>query len=98
MGKRGVAMTVKISISISEQQAAYARKQVEEGRFSSTSAVIQQALEAKRREDEEYEAWKSGFFDMLDARAQEQTVDRATFARMVDDMIREERAKFGLEG
>ena len=90
-------MTVKLSISISEQQAAYARKQVEEGRFSSTSAVIQQALEAKRREDEEYEAWKAGFFDMLEDRANGAHLPLADFRQRVGEMLREERQKLGLK-
>ena len=62
-------MVVKISVSISDQQAEYARRQVAEGRASSTSAVIQQALEAKRREDEAFEAEKAAFRDLLERRA-----------------------------
>ncbi len=89
-------MTVKLSISLTDQQAAYARKQVEEGRFPSTSAVIQQALEAKRREDEDYEAWKAGFFGMLSERERGPHVDSDTFRDMVDDMLKEERARLGL--
>ncbi len=38
-------MSVKASISISEQQDRFARKLVEEGRYSSVSAVIQHGLE-----------------------------------------------------
>lgn len=89
-------MTVKISISLTDQQAAYARKQVEEGRFPSTSAVIQQALEAKRREDEEYEAWKTGFFEVMRRRAEEPAMDMEAFRKSVDDMLAEERVRLGL--
>ncbi|QFT61073.1 hypothetical protein FIU94_19745 (plasmid) [Sulfitobacter sp. THAF37] len=91
-------MTVKISVSISDQQAEYARKQVAEGRFSSTSAVIQQALEAKRREDEEYEAWKSGFFQMLDKRANEPTISGEEFENRVAAMLARKRQTYGLDG
>lgn len=90
-------MTVKISISLTDQQAEYARKQVEEGRFPSTSAVIQQALEAKRREDEEYESWKAGFFDELRRRADGPHVPSGEFDEMFEDMLKEERARLGLE-
>lgn len=38
-------MSVKASISISEQQDRFARKLVEDGRYSSVSAVIQHGLE-----------------------------------------------------
>ncbi len=91
-------MTVKISVSISDQQAEYARKQVAEGRFSSTSAVIQQALEAKRKEDEEYEAWSAGFFEMLNARAKQPHIPLDEFRQRVDEMLKEERQRLGLEG
>ncbi|RVT83333.1 hypothetical protein DXV76_13900 [Rhodobacteraceae bacterium CCMM004] len=91
-------MTVKISISLTDQQAAYARKQVEDGRFPSTSAVIQQALEAKRREDEEYETWKAGFEKMMIERIDGPHVDVETFDRMVEDMLDEKRRKYGLAG
>lgn len=90
-------MTVKLSISLTDQQAAYARRQVEEGRFSSTSAVIQQALEARRREDEHFEAWRENFYDMLEERSKGPFVDSATFGRMVDEMLAEKRRKYGVE-
>lgn len=90
-------MTVKLSISLTDQQAAYARKQVEEGRFSSTSAVIQQALETKRREDEEYETWKEGFFGMLAEREKGPFLSMEESQKQFDEMIREERQRLGLE-
>lgn len=90
-------MTVKMSISLTDQQAEYARKQVEEGRFSSTSAVIQQALEAKRREDEDYAAWKAGFFEEMKRRAEGPHVSADEFDEMVEEMLVEERAHLGLE-
>ena len=90
-------MTVKLSISLTDQQAEYARRQVEEGRFSSTSAVIQQALEAKRREDEEYEEWKAGFFDMLLGRTRGPHVSGEEMDAMVEKMLAEKRRKYGVE-
>lgn len=89
-------MTVKMSISLTDQQAAYARKQVEEGRFPSTSAVIQQALEAKRREDEEYAEWKAQFFDELKRRAEGPHVSSKEMDRRIDGMLAEQRRKYGL--
>lgn len=49
-------MVVKTSVSISEQQDAFARRLVENGRFSSVSAVIQRGLELVREETELKEA------------------------------------------
>ena len=45
-------MTVKTSVSLPDQQEAFARRMVEEGRYSSVSAVIQQGLELLRHETE----------------------------------------------
>ncbi|MCZ3374985.1 type II toxin-antitoxin system ParD family antitoxin [Rhizobium sp. AG207R] len=43
-------MSVKVSVSISDQQDVFARKLVGEGRFSSLSAVVQHGLELVRQE------------------------------------------------
>lgn len=90
-------MTVKLSISLTNEQAEYARQQVEKGLFPSTSAVIQNVLETKRREDEEYEAEKSAFFEMLLARRNGTFVSTEEFSVMVDDMLAEESRRLGLE-
>lgn len=90
-------MTVKMSISLTDQQAAYARKQVEEGRFPSTSAVIQQALEAKRREDEEYQEWKTEFFAELKRRAEGPHVSAAEMDTRVAAMLARKRQDHGLD-
>ena len=86
-------MTVKLSISLTDQQAEFAKRLVDEGRFSSTSAVIQHALEMKRREDDAFEEWRTAFFAELDRRASEPTVDLDTFRAMVDDMLEQEGAR-----
>jgi len=49
-------MTVKASVSISEAQAAFARRLVEEGRYASLSAVVQRGLELLRAGTEAREA------------------------------------------
>lgn len=45
-------MSVKASVSISDQQEMFARRLVEEGRYSSLSAVVQRGLELVREETE----------------------------------------------
>ncbi|WP_431860893.1 ribbon-helix-helix domain-containing protein [Azospirillum sp.] len=45
-------MTVKTSISLTDEQEAYARSLVEAGRYPSLSAVLQQGLEMLRRDSE----------------------------------------------
>ena len=49
-------MTVKLSVSISKTQEAFARRLVEEGRHASLSAVVQRGLELLRAEIEAREA------------------------------------------
>ena len=45
-------MTVKTSISLTDDQEAYARRLVEAGQYSSLSAVLQRGLELLRRDNE----------------------------------------------
>ncbi len=45
-------MTVKTSISLTDQQADFARSLVREGRFSSLSSVVQQGLDLLRSQTE----------------------------------------------
>lgn len=45
-------MTVKSSISLSDDQHAFARSLVRDGRFSSVSAVLQQGLDLLRQRAE----------------------------------------------
>ena len=49
-------MSVKASVSISEQQESFARGLVGEGRFASLSAVVQRGLDLLREEIEAKEA------------------------------------------
>ena len=49
-------MSVKLSISLSDQQDAFARSLVEQGRYSSVSAVIQNGLELLRQKTEAEDA------------------------------------------
>jgi antitoxin ParD1/3/4 len=49
-------MTVKTSISLTDEQEAYDRRLVDSGRYSSLSAVLQQGLEMLRQTNEMQEA------------------------------------------
>ena len=59
--------------------------------------MIQQALEAKRREDEAYEAWKSEFFAMLEERAKGPFLSEEESQRRVDEMLARKRRQYGVE-
>lgn len=49
-------MTVKTSISLTDEQDAYARTLVAQGRYPSVSAVLQRGLEMLRRDNETHSA------------------------------------------
>lgn len=62
-------MTVKTSISLTDQQEAYARSLVQRGDYPSLSAVLQRGLEMLRRENEEREAELEAMRRFFDERA-----------------------------
>lgn len=49
-------MTVKPTVSLTDQGYAYARSLVESGRFASVRAVLQHGLRLVEREEEEHRA------------------------------------------
>lgn len=91
-------MSVKASVSISEQQDAYVRDLVNQGRFSSVSAVVQQGLDLLRKQEEieliEAEALKI----LLEERQAGQFLSSSDFAQRTDDMIARKRQDLGLDG
>jgi len=68
-------MTVKTSISLTDEQEAFARSLVESGQYSSLSAVLQRGLEMLRREREEHEAELAALRALIDRRREGGFVD-----------------------
>ena len=91
-------MTVKTSISLTDQQAAFARKLVEEGRYASLSAVLQQGLERMRAEEEARAEEQEVLRAFLEHRRTSPTISAEEFERRVDEMLAEKRRAYGLEG
>jgi antitoxin ParD1/3/4 len=88
-------MTVKTSISLSDQQAAFARKLVEEGRYASISAVIQHGLDRLQMErDAETEALRA----LLQERAMGPFVSNDLGKLGTAQMLARKRAALGLDG
>lgn len=58
-------MTVKSSISLSDNQHSFARTLVDEGRFPSVSAVLQQSVELLRRQMEDEALERAALTDLL---------------------------------
>ncbi|HYD89502.1 MAG TPA: type II toxin-antitoxin system ParD family antitoxin [Vitreimonas sp.] len=84
-------MTVKTSISLTDAQEAYARKLVEEGRYSSLSAVLQQGLEMLRLETEAKEAEAAALKALLMERAQGPFVSMDESDAEIDAMLKRKR-------
>jgi antitoxin ParD1/3/4 len=61
-------MTAKTSISLTDDQEAYARALVENGRYPSLSAVLQRGLEMLRRDSEMRDAELQALRSLIDQR------------------------------
>jgi antitoxin ParD1/3/4 len=61
-------MTAKASISLTDEQEAYARSLVESGQYPSLSAVLQRGLDMLRRESEMREAELEALRLLIDQR------------------------------
>jgi antitoxin ParD1/3/4 len=62
-------MTIKSSISLRDDQHAFARSLVEGGRFASLSAVVQQGLDLLRQQDADAQADRAALRALLAERA-----------------------------
>ena len=89
-------MSVKTSVSISEQQDAYARALVEDGRYASLSAVVQRGLELVREETELKAAEVAALRELLEKRAMGDFVPLEDGRRATERMIARKKAAHGL--
>ncbi|MBP2550259.1 antitoxin ParD1/3/4 [Neorhizobium galegae] len=89
-------MTVKASVSMSDQQDAFARRLVEEGRYSSVSAVVQQGLELLREQTEMKEADLAALRALLDERRQGPFLTMEESKQQIQDMLSRKKAALGL--
>lgn len=91
-------MTVKTSISLTDQQAAFARKLVEEGRYASLSAVIQHGLDRLQMEREAEMADIDALRAVIEARRKGPFVSNAEGKTQTAAMLSRKRAELGLDG
>jgi antitoxin ParD1/3/4 len=68
-------MTVKTSISLTDEQEAYARRLVESGQYPSLSAVLQRGLDMLRRDNELHDAELAALRSLIDQRRAGSFVD-----------------------
>jgi antitoxin ParD1/3/4 len=76
-------MTVKSSISLSDEHHAFARAQVQDGRFASVSAVIQHGLDLLRQKAEDERLEHAALKALLDERRAGPFVSSAEMRRHV---------------
>ena len=67
-------MTIKSSISLRDDQHAFAKALVEGGRFPSVSAVVQQGLDLLRQQDADAQADRAALRALLAERAADRFV------------------------
>lgn len=96
-------MTVKSSISLTDEQAAFARSLVDEGRYGTLSAVIQQGLELLRRtmeadqiELERKAAETEMLRHLLKKRAEGPFISEEEFRKRTDAMLERKRREYGV--
>lgn len=89
-------MSVKTSVSLPDQQEAFARRMVEEGRYSSVSAVIQQGLELLRHETEKKDAELAALKALLDERRKGPFLNEQEFDVEFEAMLARVRTSYGL--
>jgi len=89
-------MVVKPSVSLTEDQHAYARALVESGRFSSVSAVLQQGLMALRERDEAAEAERAALRELIARRRGGPFIGMTEARARTEAMIARKRKERGL--
>ena len=89
-------MAVKSSISLTDEQDAFARDLVNQGRYSSLSAVLQQALELLRSRTEDEELEREALRTLLLQRSKGPFLSAEEFSDTVDALIAKKRAEYGI--
>ena len=89
-------MSVKTSVSISKQQDAFARKLVEDRRFSSVSAVVQHGLELLRERTEATEAELEALRALIAERRSGEFLNREESDLQIEALIASKKASYGL--
>jgi len=89
-------MTVKSSISLTDEQHAYARTLVEAGQFPSVSAVLQQGVELLRQQTERETLEKAALAELLAERRAGKFISGAKMDGRLARMLARKRQAHGL--
>ncbi len=90
-------MTVKSSISLTDEQHAFARALVDEGRFASLSSVLQQGVDLLRQRMYAEEAETAALRELLSRRRKGRFVSARELDERLDAMIAEKRRAHGVQ-
>ena len=90
-------MTVKSSISLTDEQYAFARSQVETGRYPSVSAVLQQGIDLLRRRTEAEELETAVLRKLLSDRRKGEFAGARSMDERLAGMIADKRRAHGLQ-
>lgn len=90
-------MTVKSSISLTDEQHAFARTLVDEGRFASLSAVLQQGVDLLRQRMYAEEAETAALRELLSRRRKGRFVSDQDMDKRLEAMITEKRREHGVQ-
>ncbi|MBB6485745.1 type II toxin-antitoxin system ParD family antitoxin [Rhizobium lusitanum] len=91
-------MSVKSSISLTEQQDAFARSLVETGRYSSLSSVLQQGLELLRQKTEAEAAETDALRALIKRRLEGPKVSAADMEESIENMLERKRRALRVDG
>lgn len=89
-------MSVKASVSITEQQDDFARRAVANGHYSSLSAVVQRGLELVRSEAEREEVELDALRAFFENRAKGPFISAEEGRRRTEAMIEKKRSALGV--
>ena len=90
-------MTVKSSISLTDEQHSFAKEQVEAGRYSSVSAVLQQGIDLLRQRMQDEDLQRAALKALLDQRAAGAFVTGAQMDKSTARMISEKRCAHAVQ-
>ncbi|AYG69141.1 MULTISPECIES: type II toxin-antitoxin system ParD family antitoxin [unclassified Rhizobium] len=90
-------MSVKSSISLTDQQDAFARSLVEAGRYSSLSSVLQQGLELLRQKTEAEAAETEALRALIQRRVDGPKISVTDMEERIESMIERKRRALRVE-
>ncbi len=91
-------MTVKPSVSLTDEQFSFAKSLVDAGRYSSLSAVLQQGVDLLRQREDQEMGDTLALKAILEERMKGPFISTEEFDRHLEAMFAEKRKKYGVSG